>query len=205
MSKELETARALVKMLEERERSNKVKLESLKAGKTFCIGENDYIVLEQHEGKTKVISKDFIAKHKKFADDTADYETSELRKYTEAEIQPTIEEEVGAENLVEHTVSLTTVDGQNDYGELTCKVRPLTFDEARKYNNLISDPDDDSSYTAGYWTCTAWSVPRRTGYETGNFVAYVTYNGMIEQNNPYWGYDVRLVCVLKSDIDVLVD
>ena len=92
MSKELEAARALVKMLEERERSNKVKLESLKAGETFCIGENDYIVLEQHEGKTKVISKDFIAKRKKFADDTADYETSELRKYTEAEIQPTIED-----------------------------------------------------------------------------------------------------------------
>lgn len=63
MSKELEAARALVKMLEEREQSNKVKLESLKAGEAFCIGENDYIVLEQHEGKTKVISKDFIAEN----------------------------------------------------------------------------------------------------------------------------------------------
>ena len=60
MSKELEAARALVKMLEERDQSNKVKLESLKAGEAFCIGENDYIVLEQHEEKTKVISKDFI-------------------------------------------------------------------------------------------------------------------------------------------------
>ena len=205
MSKELEAARALVKMLEEREQSNKVELESLKAGETFCIGENDYIVLEQYEGKTKVISRNFIAEDRKFADDTADYKISELRKHIEAEIQPTIENEVGAENLVEHRVSLETVDGQDNYGELTCKVRPITFDEARQYNNLISDPDDDSSYTAGYWTCTAWSVPRRTGYETGNFVAYVTYNGMIEQNNPYWGYDVRLVCVLKSDIDVLVD
>jgi len=35
MSKELEAARALVKMLEEREQSNKVKLESLKAGEAF--------------------------------------------------------------------------------------------------------------------------------------------------------------------------
>lgn len=205
MSKELEAARALVKMLEEREQSNKVKLESLKAGETFYIGENGYIVLKHHEGKTKVISRNFIAEDRKFADDTVDYKTSGLRKYIEAEIQPTIENEVGAENLVEHRVSLETVDGQDDYRELTCKVRPITFDEARKYNNLISDPDDDSSYTAGYWTCTAWSVPRRTGYETGNFVAYVTYNGMIEQNNPYWGYDVRLVCVLKSNINVLVD
>ena len=68
MSKELEVARALVKMLEEREQSNKVKLESLKAGETFYIGENGYIVLKHHEGKTKVISRNFIAEDRKFAD-----------------------------------------------------------------------------------------------------------------------------------------
>ena len=54
MSKELEAARALVKMLEEREQSNKVKLESLKAGETFCIGEDDYNVSAQ---KTPAVRK----------------------------------------------------------------------------------------------------------------------------------------------------
>ena len=195
MSKELEAARALVKMLEEREQSNKVKLESLKAGETFCIGENDYIVLEQHEGKTKAISKDFIAKHKKFADDTADYETSELRKYTEAEIQPTIEEEVGAENLVEHTVSLTTVDGQDDYGELTCKVRPLTFDEARKYNNLIVNNDLDD----WWWTCTAWTSPNR---EYNRSITVVLPSGCIYNCFCSFSDGVRPVCILKSNIFV---
>lgn len=195
MSKELEAARALVKMLEEREQSNKVKLESLKAGETFCIGENDYIVLEQHEGKTKAISKDFIAKHKKFADDTADYETSELRKYTEAEIQPTIEEEVGAENLVEHTVSLTTVDGQDDYGELTCKVRPLTFDEARKYNNLIVNNDLDD----WWWTCTAWTSPNR---EYNRSITVVLPSGYFRNCYCYNCRGVRPVCILKSNIFV---
>ena len=195
MSKELEAARALVKMLEEREQSNKVKLESLKAGETFCIGENDYIALEQHEGKTKVISKDFIAEDRKFADDTADYKTSGLRKYIEAEIQPTIENEVGAENLVEHAVSLTTVDGQNDYGELTCKVRPITFDEARKYNNLIVNNDLDD----WWWTCTAWTSPNREDNRSmavvlppGNFGYYICGDGC----------GVRPVCILKSNIFV---
>ena len=191
-------------MLEEREQSNKVKLESLKAGETFCIGEDDYIVLEQHEGKTKVISKDFIAENRKFADDTVDYKTSGLRKCIEVEIQPTIENEVGAENLVEHRVSLETVDGQNDYGELTCKVRPITFDEARKYNDLIASSDNDSRIE-GYWTCTAWSVPRRTGEYRGDFVASVTYNGMIGESNSWDCYDVRLVCILKSNIKVWID
>lgn len=175
MSKELEAARALVKMLEEREQSNKVKLESLKAGEAFCIGENDYIVLEQHEEKTKVISKDFIAESRKFADDTADYKISGLRKCIEAKIQPTIENEVGAENLVEHRVSLETVDGQNDYGELTCKVRPITFDEARKYNNLIVNNDLDD----WWWTCTAWTSPNR---EYNRSIAVVLPSGGIGNN-----------------------
>ena len=195
MSKELEAARALVKMLEEREQSNKVKLESLKAGEAFCIGENDYIVLEQHEGKTKVISKDFIAESRKFADDTADYKTSGLRKCIEAEIQPTIENEVGAENLVEHTVSLTTVDGQDDYGELTCKVRPITFDEAKKYNNLIVNNDLDD----WWWTCTAWTSPNR---EYNRSLAVVLPSGYIYSNNCGSSCGVRPVCILKSNIFV---
>ena len=195
MSKELEAARALVKMLEEREQSNKVKLESLKAGETFCIGENDYIVLEQHEGKTKVISKNFMAEDREFADDTVDYKISGLRKCIEAEIQPTIENEVGAENLVEHTVSLTTVDGQDDYGELTCKVRPLTFDEARKYNNLIVNNDLDD----WWWTCTAWTSPNR---EYNRSIAVVLPSGSIDGNVCNSSRGVRPVCILKSNIFV---
>lgn len=195
MSKELEAARALVKMLEEREQSNKVKLESLKAGEAFCIGENDYIVLEQHEGKTKVISKDFIAEDRKFADDTADYKTSGLRKYIEAKIQPTIENEVGAENLVEHTVSLTTVDGQDDYGELTCKVRPITFDEARQYNDLIVNKDLDD----WWWTCTAWTGPNR---ECNRSIAVVLPSGYFYYDICCDSLGVRPVCTLKSNIFV---
>lgn len=195
MSKELEVARALVKMLEEREQSNKVKLESLKAGETFYIGENGYIVLKHHEGKTKVISRNFIAEDRKFADDTADYKTSGLRKYIEVEIQPTIENEVGAENLVEHRVSLETVDGQDNYGELTCKVRPITFDEARQYNNLIVNNDLDD----WWWTCTAWTSPNR---EYNRSIAVVLPSGRIVNYRCDLSYGVRPVCILKSNIFV---
>lgn len=195
MSKELEAARALVKMLEEREQSNKVKLESLKAGETFYIGENGYIVLKHHEGKTKVISRNFIAKDRKFADDTADYKISGLRKYIEAEIQPTIENEVGAENLVEHRVSLETVDGQDNYGELTCKVRPLTFDEARQYNNLVVNSDLDD----WWWTCTAWTSPNR---ECNRSIAVVLPSGNVCGNDCSYCHGVRPVCILKSNIFV---
>lgn len=191
MSKELEAARALVKMLEERKQSNKVKLESLKAGETFCIGENDYIILKQHEGKTKVISKDFIAEDREFADDTADYKTSGLRKYIEAKIQPTIENEVGAENLVEHTVSLTTVDGQNDYGELTCKVSLLTLDEYRKYRSLI--PNEEYYW----WLLTPWSTPRNGYYK---WMAVVVPSGNVVYGVCRNSFGVRPVCIFSPSI-----
>lgn len=195
MSKELEAARALVKMLEEREQSNKVKLESLKAGETFYIGENDYIILKQYEGKTKVISKNFMAEDREFADDTVDYKISGLRKCIEAEIQPTIENEVGAENLVKHRVSLETVDGQDNYGELTCKVRLLTFDEVRKYNNLIVNNDLDD----WWWTCTAWTSPNR---EYNRSMAVVLPSGRINNYVCSYGRGVRPVFILKSSIFV---
>lgn len=188
------------------------KLSILKPGQTFSIGDAVFILLEHGKDTTKALvienawTGQPVGIEQPFDAHESNYKLSELRRDIESEdYQGWLENEVGAENLVEHTVSLTTVDGQDDYGELTCKVRPLTFDEARQYNNLISDTDDDSGYTEGYWTCTAWSVPHRTGWETGNFVAYVTYNGMIERNNPHWGYDVRLVCVFKSDINARVN
>lgn len=195
MSKELEAARALVKMLEEREQSNKVKLESLMPGETFFVGRSKCIVLEQYEGTTKVISKDFMAEGREFADDTADYKISGLRKHIEAEIQPTIENEVGAENLVEHRVSLETVDGQDNYGELTCKVRPLAFDEARQYNNLIVNNDLDD----WWWTCTAWTSPNR---ECNRSIAVVLPSGSIYDCSCNVSLGVRPVCILKSNIFV---
>lgn len=175
-------------------RVTRLNWKSLKAGETFYIGENDYIILKQYEGKTKVISKDFIAEDREFADDTADYKTSGLRKYIEAKIQPTIENEVGAENLVEHRVSLETVDGQDNYGELTCKARPITFDEARKYNNLIVNKDLDD----WWWTCTAWTSPNR---EYNHLMAVVRPSGFVF-GYCNLGHGVRPVFILKSNIFV---
>lgn len=195
MSKELEAARALVKMLEEREQSNKVELASLMPGETFLVGERECIVLEQCEEITRVITKGYLSKVRRFSYDTADYKASELKKYIEGEIQPAIESEVGAENLVEHRVSLETVDGQDNYGELTCKVRPLTFDEARQYNNLIVNKGLDD----WWWTCTAWTSPNR---ECNRSVAVVLPSGFIYYSICCYCLGVRPAFILKSDIFV---
>lgn len=143
MSKALEVARELVRQLEEEERKNKVELSTLAPGDVFEIGKNDFIVLEQIGAEAKIISKNFMAEDIVYDEDSRDYNESNLKKVIEDKIQPIIESEVGENNLVEHTVELTSVDMQHEFDDCKCKVRPITFDEARKYNNLLPNKELD--------------------------------------------------------------
>lgn len=195
MSKELELARKLVAELEEKERKQKVKLGSLKPGEKFKIGEHDFIVLDHDDGTTKVISKNFMKKNVIFDDNCRDYSKSNLRKVLEKEILPVITKEVGSSNLVVHTVDLTSVDMQKEFEPCECLVRPLTFDEMRKYNDLLVNNELDD----WWWTCTSWSTEER-GWKYGMTV--VSPSGCIHYFNCYGYYGVRPFCILKSNIFV---
>lgn len=195
MSKALEVARELVKQLEKEERKNKVQLSTLVPGDVFEIGENDFIVLERMGSKTKVISKNFMAEHVVYDENSRDYNESNLKRVIEDEIQPIIESEVGEENLFEHMVELTSVDMQHEFFDRNYKVRPITFDEARKYNNLLPNKDLDD----WWWTCTPWSTAER-GWKYG--IAVVSSAGNVDSDNCGCNYGVRPVCILKSNIFV---
>jgi hypothetical protein len=195
MSKALEVARELVRQLEEAEKKNKVELSTLAPGDVFEIGKNDFIVLEQMSFESKVISKDFMAENIVYDEDSRDYNKSNLKKVIEDEIQPIIESEVGENNLVEHTVELTSVDMQHEFDDCKCKVRPITFDEARKYNNLLSSKELDD----WWWTCTPWSTAER-GWTRS--IAVVSSAGNVGNGICNCSNGVRPVCILKSNIFV---
>lgn len=196
-SKTLEMARKLVKRLEEEEKKSKVQLCELHPGDTFKIGDHDFIVLDQNEyaETTAVISKGFMAENIVFDDDTRDYSKSNLRKVIEEKIQPIIESEVGAENIVEDSADLTSVDMQEEFSRFKCKVRPITFDEARQYNDLLVDNKLDD----WWWTCTPWSTAER-GWEYS--IAVVASSGNFYGRCYDYNYGVRPFCILKSNIFV---
>lgn len=195
MSKALDMAREIVKLLEEAEKANKVQLSELKPGEVFKIGKHDFIVLEQKNGATKVISKGFMAEDIVFDEDTRDYSKSNLKKVIENDIQPIIEAELGADNLVEHTVDLISVDMQHEFEPCTCKVRPITFDEARRYNDLLANKELDD----WWWTCTPWSTANRSWKYA---MSVVSSSGFIRYVNCNYDYGVRPFCILKSNIFV---
>lgn len=195
MSKALDMARELVKKLEEEEKQSKVQLSTLNQGEIFKIGEYDFIVLEQCEERTAVISKGFMAENVKFDEDSKNYKESNLKNVIENLIQPAIEVEVGSKNLIEHEVDLTSVDMQDEFGGFKCKVRPITFDEARLYNNLLVN----KNLNDWWWTCTPWSTEDR-GWKYS--IAVVAPSGNIRNDFCNFGYCVRPFCILKSNIFV---
>ncbi len=196
MSKELDALKEVVKMMEEKEKEGKILLYTINPGEVILGKEGrKYIVLKQDQNQTMIISADLMAENEKFDDDSSDYKKSSLKRKIETDILPLIEEDFGAENIVEHEVSLITVDMQEDYGTLTCKVRPVTFDEAREFNDLLVNKE----LSDWYWACTPWSTEER-GYGYSNVV--VSPQGLIDWNDSNYRNGVRPFCILKSNIFV---
>ena len=191
MSKALEIARALVKVLEKSE--NNTELADLNPGEKFKTEIGNFIVLNHENGQTKVLQEKFCAEDVEFDDDSCDYIKSDLKKLFDSKITEK-HEEIFGDALVEHEVRLMSVD-MKEYGTFKCKVRPITFDEARLYNEFIVDKE----LPDWWWTCTPWSTKER-GWERS--VAVVDPSGDIGYDYCGGSNGVRPFCILKSNIFV---
>lgn len=194
MNEILKKAKELVELLEKQEESEKIKLSELNPGDVFqTTGKRKYKVLEQYSSTTKIISFDLVKEKVKF-DDGTDYLKSNVKKICDTEILADFEKEFGKENIETHEADLITVDGQNTGVSVECKIRPLTFDEARKYTELTPNKKLDD----WYWTCTSWSTKER-GWSS---VAVVSPSGDFTSLSYSFGCGVRPVCILKSNLFV---
>ena len=172
----------------------KVELSTLKSGDVFETSFGEMIVLENLDGKTTVITKGFVDKERKFDVQSPNFAESEISAYLSDEVLEIFENEFGSENLVEHTTEILSVDNQK-YESYTGKIRLLTFDEARKYNELIVN-----KYLLGWWwTMTPWSTSER-GWKYS--VAVVSPSGNFNYLVCDCNLGVRPVCILKSNIFV---
>lgn len=195
MKEAIKLVEKALEILKSEEKKEKVILGSLKPGETFMIGEHEFIVLEQNYETTNVISKNLMAENVQFDKNTKDYNKSALKRYIEEEIRPIILENIGAGNLVEHSVALTSVDNQSEFNDCICDIRPITFDEAREYNDLLVN-EDLPDY---YWTLTPWSTAER-GWEY--YISVVSPSGNFLSFDCDIDNGVRPFCILKSNIFV---
>ena len=190
----LQKAKELVELLEQQEEAGKVELSMLKRGDVFqTTGKRKYKVLEQYGDTTKIISLDLVKKNVEFGD-TSDYKTSKVKKLCDIEILKDFEEEFDAENIETHTADIITADGQK-LGTVDCKIRPITFDEAREYTDITPNNDLND----WYWTLSPWST-EELGWSRSLSVVSPSGNVYCSVYNDEVG--VRPVCILKSNIFV---
>ena len=190
----LQKAKELVELLEKQEKTGNVELSTLKRGDVFqTTGKRKYKVLEQYGDTTKIISLNLVKENVEFGD-TSDYKTSKVKKLCDTEILKDFEEEFGAENIETHTADIITADGQK-LGTVDCKIRPITFDEAREYTDITPNNDLND----WYWTLSPWSTEERGWSKSFTFVSP---SGCVFYNFCVNVYGVRPVCILKSNIFV---
>lgn len=177
------------------ERENAIQLGMAERGQRI-IGKagNTYIVLKQlqSQGQTMVISDNLMAENVVFDQNTTNYAESSLKTRIEEIILPIIVADFGIDNIAEHEVDLTTVDMHRDFGTCMCRVRPLTFDEAEEFDNLLIKED----LPEWYWTCTPCSTSK-PDWEYD--VSVVSPFGMLYGD---LDFGVRPFCILKSNIFV---
>lgn len=168
------------------------KLADIPAGETFKAGEHEFIVLEHVDGTTAVLRKDILCKMD-FGKKNNNYLESKVKTRLE-EFYYEIADIVGGENIVKHTVDLTSDDGLKDYGALETYASLLTADMHRKYVQIT----DKYKLDCWWWLATPHSTKT---HDNDACVKCVSPHGFINDDscsNHFIG--VRPFCIFKSNI-----
>ena len=169
-------------------------LGNIPVGETFKIGEYEFIVLEHSKETTAVIMKNLLENSVTFGK-TCDFKTSNVKGIL-SKFADKISGIIGANNLITHTVDLTSNDGLKDYGKTKEKISLLTADLYRRYVEIL----DKHKLSKWWWLATPYSTPKH-GYD--NLTLCVAPSGYVDRTiNYYYDYGVRPFCILNSNIFV---
>lgn len=170
-----------------------VMLKTIPVGEPFRIGEYEFIVLEHSKDTTAVTLKNLLYDSKEFGNNN-NYDGSYVDKMCQ-EFGLDIADVIGAENLIVHTVDLTSDDGLKDYGKVKRHMSLLTANLYRRYVEIL----DKHKLDKWWWLATAYSAPT---HNDSSWIKCVSPSGGV-YNNDYGGSNgVRPFCILNSNIFV---
>ena len=174
-------------------KTNLTELGKVESGTVVKAGQFEIIVLEHLKEGTAILFKDALEERRKFDSNSGNWISSNLRNFLNTDFYKQLSAEIGTENIVEHTVDLTTVEGSKKYGSVQDKVSLLTCHQFSKYNDILTKFKLDK----WWWLCTPIDVP---GWE--NCARAVGSDGIVVCNNYSTSGGVRPFCILKSNIFV---
>lgn len=145
-------------------------------GETITVNGVKCLVLDEINGNPFVIALE-IEIYSGFGDSN-NYKESGSRKTIESWFKNT------GIKAIARDVDLTAMDGYKGYGTLNTTVAPLTFDEYRKYNHILTPHIKNS-----FWLVTPWGSPEKDNWAS-NCVCNVYSDGSAGSNG--YGYSIGL-------------
>lgn len=171
-----------------------VQLSELKLWDVFYDSDGDsWVVTDIFDDSMEVTKAHLLQKTMSFGKSN-NYAESNCRKFLNTEYIKDVERKFGEENVLKHSVDLTSMDGFTDYGTVEDMVSIRTFDQYRKQaphfelENIVE------------WLATPNQIPKRNDT---SYVQFVRGDGRMDYGDCGWNGDgVRPVLHLKSSIFV---
>ena len=170
-----------------------VRLKDVPVGESFKIGDYEFVVLDRSEETTAVIFRDLLHKEMQSGKNN-NFENSDIDEMCK-KFGCEIEAVIGENNLIEHTVDLTSDDGLKDYGKIRRKMSLLTANLYRRYVDTL----DKHKVDGWWWLSTAHSTPT---HNSSSWVKCVSPVGNVDYSNCNYDGGVRPFCILNSNIFV---
>ena len=184
-----------------------IHLSDLAPGRTFTAAGEKWILLDKgtmrepgadpyEQGSTEIglcITKSAFLMNVEFneRETRKNYDESAIRKTIDEKVLPKLEEYYG-NNLMTHNIGLMTVDGRAKNQSIECKARPITFEEARSYNEYLKYNGPD------FWTMTKWST-------NSDYTMIVDGDGRMQTEKETLENNVRPVVIFRGTMEVEVD
>lgn len=127
------------------------------------------VVLDEINGNPFVIALDLDIESP--FGNSNNYKKSELRKRVESWFKDT------GIKAIARDVDLTAMDGYKGYGAFNAVVAPLTFDEYRKYNHILTPHIKN-----WFWLVTPWGSPEKDNWAS-DYVCVVGSGGSASHGN----------------------
>lgn len=170
-----------------------IKLTEIVNGKTFKIGDVEFIKFAEENGEVTAVTKEIVFRSQ-FGKNN-NLKESSLLKMLNDEFLPKIAEAIGEENILTHKVDLTSLDGLKTYGDVTSKISIPTFDFYRENVKVFEEYKLDS----WWWLATPDTTPE---HYNANWISCVSPYGSFDSNGYVNNNGVRPFLKFVSSISV---
>ena len=165
---------------------NGKQLADVAIGDTFKVADIEFI----HFGDGVAVAKDILF-NAEFDDDTNNFAASSLLHRLKQKVLSKIEEEIGADNVLEFETDLWALDGTDEYGKMKSKISLPTIDFYRANRKIFNK----HHINKWWWLATPDST-------NNSFVRCVDYVGTLRSDYCYYFNGVRPFLIFNSSIFV---